>query len=137
MEELLSVATLRRLCDELYLKSYEQLAKRYWFIIECPDFPKEISDPEGGTEYNPLLGKGFKIWFTSGGEKNKPTIIFYNLLRENMREHYIEWAENNEKKFFVCILKALSRPIGGKKRKTKRTNRTNKRKKRKTIRRRR
>jgi hypothetical protein len=135
--ENLSIATLRRLCDELYLSmTPEQLGQRYGFLNESGDFPKEISDPDNGTAYNPWLGRGFIIFFGRGGEENKPTNMFDNILRQQMDyvnpEWYPEWAERNERKFFENVFKALRRPIGGKKRKTKRTNRTNKTNKRKT-----
>jgi hypothetical protein len=143
--EKLSTATLRRLCDELYLSmTPEQLDQRYWFINESGDFPKEISSPDRGPAglgrgFPTRLGREFYIFFGRGDEqtgrvdeRTKPTNMFDNVLRQQMDyvnpEWYPEWAERNERKFFENVFKALRRPVGGKKRKTKRTNRTNKRK---------
>jgi len=126
--EKLSTATLRRLCDELYLSmTPEQLEMRRGFLTEYKDFPEEISVPDSRFN-NPWLGIGFYLFFGRGGEQYKPTNLFDNILPQALLEHYAEWAKKNERKFFENVFKALRRPIGGKKRNSKRTNRTNKRK---------
>lgn len=56
---------LRTLSDELYLTmNHNELENRYLhFLNNNPNFPQEINDPEGGTEYNPWLGRGFAIFW--------------------------------------------------------------------------
>ena len=130
--EELSIETLRRLCDELYLSmTPEELKKRRPFLNEYRDFPIEINDEDGT-----WLSKSFHLSFERGGESCKPTNMFdYTVKILTMHPYMIvdrqtvqEWARNNERRYFENIFKALRRPIGGgKKRKTKRTNKKNKR----------
>ena len=138
----MTVEQLRTLSDELYLTmTPNELRNRYnHFLRNNPNFPEEINDPDSGPEYNLWLGRGFNIFWERGGIVNSPTNLFDGVLRLNI-EHYQEWRENNERRYFETIYRALITPIpngGGKRnRRTKRRKtRKSRKNKRKTKRRR-
>jgi hypothetical protein len=141
----MTIQQLRTLSDELYLTmNPDELWNRYGhFLSNNLNFPQEINNPDRGTEYNPSLGRVFAVLWKIGGIKYSPTNLFDEYLRLNMDEHYQEWRENNERRYFETIYRALITPIpngGGKrtritKRRKTRKSRKNKRKtKRKTKR---
>ena len=139
----MTIQQLRTLSDELYLTmNLNQLRNIYnHFLQNNPNFPEEINDPDRGTEYDPTLGRGFAIFWSRGGIEYRPTNLFDGALRLNMGEHYQEWRENNERRYFETIYRALITPIpngGGKRnRRTKRRKtRKSRKNKRKTKRRR-
>lgn len=139
----MTIQQLRTLSDELYLTmNPNQLENIYiHFLQNNPDFPEDINDPESGPEYNLWLGRGFAIFWERGGIVYRPTNLFDEHLRLDMDEHYQEWRENNERRYFETIYRALITPIpngGGKRnRRTKRRKtRKSRKNKRKTKRRR-
>lgn len=133
----MTIQQLRTLSDELYLTmNPNQLRNIYiHFLQNNPDFPEDINDPDSGPEYNPWLGRGFAIFWGRGGIEYRPTNLFDEHLRLDMDEHYQEWRENNERRYFETIYRALITPIpnGGGKR-TRRTKRRKTRKSRKNKR---
>ena len=140
----MTIQQLRTLSDELYLTmTPNELRNRYiHFLQNNPDFPEEINDQDRGTEYNPWLGRGFVVLWDQGGiENNRPTYLFDEHLPLDMGEHYQEWRDDNERRYFETIYRALITPIpngGGKRnRRTKRRKtRKSRKNKRKTKRRR-
>jgi len=137
----MTVEQLRTLSDELYLTmTPTELDNKYnHFLNNNPNFPQEINDPDGGTEYNPWLGRGFAIFWGRGGMENTPTNLFDGALRLNMYEHYDEWRQNNERRYFEAIYRALITPMNGGKRTRitkRRKTRKSRKNKRKTKRRR-
>jgi hypothetical protein len=133
----MTVEQLRTLSNELYLTmNPNELGNRYnHFLSNNPNFPQEINNPDGGTEYNHLLGRGFAIFWERGGMENTPTNLFDHALQLNMDEHYDQWRQDNERRYFETIYRALITPIpnGGGKR-TRRTKRRKTRKSRKNKR---
>jgi hypothetical protein len=107
----MTVEQLRTLSNELYLTmNPNELGNRYnHFLNNNPNFPQEINDPDGGTEYNPSLGRGFAIFWGRGGMENTPTNLFDNALHLNMGEHYDQWRQDNERRYFETIYRALHR----------------------------
>ena len=64
----MTIQQLRTLSDDLYLTmTPNELSNRYnHFLQNNPNFPEEINDPDSGTEYNPMLGRGFAIFWERG-----------------------------------------------------------------------
>ena len=131
---------LRTLSDELYknMSNFVLNYRRFLFLEDNPDFLEEIRSPYDGPDYNTNLGAVFMYqWRRAGTETNyTPTEIFDIVLPRHMGEHYNEqWRENNERKYFENVYRALILPPydGGRKR-TRRTPRRKSRKSRKNKR---
>lgn len=129
----MTIDQLRTLSDELYLTTTpNELRNRYQFLDK--DFPEEINNPDS------VLGRGFVVFWMRGGIENRPTNLFDVVLRLNMdTEDYQAWRENNERRYFETIYRALITPIpNGRGKRTKRRKtikfRKNKRKSRKNKR---
>jgi hypothetical protein len=132
-ESILPISTLRELSDKLYVTKREpQLEYLHNFLNENGDFPRILID-----ERNPLSQVFWTKW-SSGGYTNRPSNLYYNILRAMVGGDYERWRIANEQKFFENVYRVLLKPIpdslpeeendGG----SKRTKRTKKLKRRKT-----
>jgi len=132
----MTIQQLRELSDDLYLTmDPNELVNRGKNILLDPNFPEKIKDTEDEIYGN--LAKAFFILWEKGGDENKPTTLFDEIFPLNILEryahHYDVWRENNERKYFEAIYRALITPMNGGKR-TRRTPRRKSKKSRKTKR---
>ena len=125
---------LRTLIDELYLTmNYDELDyRRHHYLSVNEEFPEEIRTPESGNNDAPWLGRVFVVLWNRGGIENRPTIIFDHVIPNQMTTGYEVWRENNERRFFENVYRALIAPMNGGKRTGKRPRRIPRRKTRKS-----
>ncbi len=137
----MTIEQLRILIDELYLTmNYDELDyRRHHYLSVNEEFPQEIRTPESGNNDAPWLGRVFAVLWNRGGMENRPTIIFDHVIPNQMTRDYEVWRQNNERKYFENVYRALIAPMNGGKRTRiikRRKTRKSKKNKRKTKRRR-
>jgi len=138
----MTIEQLRTLSDELYLtKNQPELVYLHRFLNENGDFPRRLNF--GGGDLNFSLPGVFWVKWSTGGNINRPSNLYDNILRASVQGNYDFWHRQNERKFFENVYRVLLRPIpnpipeeeieyGG--RRTKRTKRRKTRKSRKNKR---
>lgn len=127
---------LRTLSDELYLTmNYDELDyRRENYLSVNEEFPQEIRTPESGSNDAVWLGRLFAVLWNRGGMENRPTIIFDHVIPNQMSTNYERWRENNERKYFENVYRALIAPIPNGGKRTRRTKRRKTKKSRKNKR---
>lgn len=128
----MSLDTLKRRCDELFLSMTEaQRAARYPLIIQAyrnEEFPLFPFNPDPKHPYGGINALYFSEYWRRGGEEHKPSLMFDMLIDERA----FKATPRNTRQYYETLYKILMAPIVGGKRKTR--MRKTKRTKRRTIR---